>query len=160
MQGRIGFLGIASDLSDKSFDCVLMIEVIEHILDEQLDDALSGVARAVRPGGTLIVTTPNNEDLDLGMAYCPVSNMLFHRWQHVRSFTDVALRELLLRYGFEEIVTHKLEFNDAIYSPYDPLGGRSAIGGKAPSFFAALRANAPARVGAETNLLYVGKKLG
>lgn len=156
--GHSGFLGIESSVSDRSFDCVLMIEVIEHILDEQLDGTLSRLAQAIRPGGLLIVTTPNNEDLDLGMAYCPVSNMLFHRWQHVRSFTDATLRELLARYGFEEVVTHQVEFNDALYVPYDALWGSYGGDSELPAHITAFRANAPTRLGGETNLLYIGKR--
>jgi SAM-dependent methyltransferase len=43
----------------ESFDCVTLIEVIEH-LDESLIRAVLGqVARLLRPGGCLVLTTPN-----------------------------------------------------------------------------------------------------
>lgn len=151
-----GFLGVANASSTESFETVVMAEVIEHILDEQLDATLTRIAQLTMPAGLLVVTTPNNEDLELGMAYCPMSNMLFHRWQHVRSFTAASLAELLARYGFDEIVTHCVEFNDALFVPSDPLWGGAAVGDALPSHIVELRANRPAMVGAQSNLLYVG----
>lgn len=42
---------------DEHFDCVVLGEVIEHLVDP--DSALINVSRVLRRGGTLIVTTPN-----------------------------------------------------------------------------------------------------
>ena len=49
---------MVTDASDKTFDVVLLIEVIEHILDEQLESSLKHLADFTKPGGLLIVTTP------------------------------------------------------------------------------------------------------
>ena len=136
-----------------------MAEVIEHILDEQLEATLERIADLTRPGGILVVTTPNNENLELGMAYCPVSNILFHRWQHVRSFTDLSLVGLLSSYGFEEVVTHKVEFSDVLYTPGDPVWGEDKTR-DIPSYIHGMRANRPVKIGGEQNLLYIGKKHG
>lgn len=153
-----GFLGVINEESTETFDTVVMAEVIEHILDEQLENTLARVAGLTRPGGVLIVTTPNNEDLELGMVYCPVSNMLFHRWQHVRSFTETSLSELLSRSGFDEIVTHCIEFNDALYIPTDPVWGSMQENMEIPSYIREMRANNPVRTGSQQNLLYLGRK--
>jgi hypothetical protein len=45
------------------------------------------------------------------MVYCPVSNLLFHRWQHVRSLTPESLAALLAPHGFRVVVTHLIEFS-------------------------------------------------
>jgi 2-polyprenyl-3-methyl-5-hydroxy-6-metoxy-1,4-benzoquinol methylase len=105
-----GFLGVISDNDWDLFDAVIAAEVLEHILDELLDKTLGRLSNLTKPGGIVIITTPNNEDLELGMAYCPVSNLLFHRWQHVRSFTRETLCTLMDRFGFDEIATHQLSF--------------------------------------------------
>lgn len=155
--GHPSFLGAVNAKSSDSFDVVTLVEVIEHILEEQLDSTLRLLAHFTRPGGILIVTTPNNEDLDLGMAYCPVSNTLFHRWQHVRSFTHESLVTLLARYGFEEIVTHQLEYREELYVPYDEIWGTPETA-TLPPHIAELRANRPTYTGAGIGLVYVGHR--
>ena len=153
-----GFLGVLDAKSPGSFDMVVMAEVIEHVLDEEIETVLGRIAKFARPGGILVVTTPNNEDLELGMAYCPVSNTLFHRWQHVRSFTRESLCALLEQYGFDEVVTHHVDFNDALYVPSDPLWGEGAARAELPSFVQTMRLNLPTRMGSESNLLYIGRR--
>lgn len=155
--GQSGFLGTVNPKSNESFDVVMLVEVIEHILEEQLQSTLELLARFTNPGGILIVTTPNNEDLDLNMAYCPVSNTLFHRWQHVRSFTRQSLPALLARYGFEEIVIHQLEYRGDLYVPYDEIWGNSSVA--PPSHILGLRANRPTYTGSEMGLTYIGRRL-
>jgi len=153
-----GFLGAVDMRSREQFDLVMMIEVIEHVLDEQLDSTLAKLAQFTRVGGTLIISTPNNEDLDLNMAYCPVSNLLFHRWQHVRSFTRETLGALLAKHGFEEIVTHELEFNNDLYVPYDEIWGSMQPDTPLPSHILEMRANRAVSIGSQSNLLYVGRR--
>lgn len=158
LKGHSGFKGIVNNDVDTTYEFVLMAEVIEHVLDEDLDECLTRLSSLVQSGGLLIVTTPNNEDLELGMAYCPVSNVLFHRWQHVRSFTRESLVDLLSQYGFDEVVTHQIEFNDALYVPYDKQWGEATEDVALPSHIQEMRANKPTRIGGETNLLYIGKR--
>ncbi|MBW2278431.1 MAG: class I SAM-dependent methyltransferase, partial [Deltaproteobacteria bacterium] len=43
--------------ADRSFDCVLMLAVIEHVPDQRA--ALGEAHRVLNPGGTLLLTTPN-----------------------------------------------------------------------------------------------------
>jgi 2-polyprenyl-3-methyl-5-hydroxy-6-metoxy-1,4-benzoquinol methylase len=107
------YLGLIKDDSPDRFDVVLMIEVIEHILDEELDGALKKVRSLLADGGTLIVTTPNSEDLELSSAYCPNCDTLFHRWQHVRSFTPESLAALFFAHGFECLFLHQVDFSDS-----------------------------------------------
>jgi ubiquinone/menaquinone biosynthesis C-methylase UbiE len=42
---------------DNTFDAVLMIEVLEHVLDDE--KAISDIYRILKPGGKLIITAPN-----------------------------------------------------------------------------------------------------
>ncbi|MEW6542989.1 MAG: class I SAM-dependent methyltransferase [Nitrospirota bacterium] len=106
------YLGVVQDGGPERFDVVLMVEVIEHILDEELEGAFQKVRSFLVEGGTLIVTTPNAEDLELGSAYCPMCETLFHRWQHVRSFTPDRLTEFLRRQGFSCLFLHQVDFSD------------------------------------------------
>ncbi|GIK88603.1 MAG: hypothetical protein BroJett026_40840 [Betaproteobacteria bacterium] len=111
LAGLDGFLGAEAE-AHAPYDAVLMAEVIEHVLDRDLDPVLRTVHGFLRPGGRLVITTPHAEDLDASMVYCPVSNTLFHRWQHVRSLTPESLAALLAPRGFRVIVTHLVEFSN------------------------------------------------
>ena len=153
------FLGVVSADNTDLYDVVIAAEVIEHVLDEELDFFLNRLRALVRPNGLLIITTPNNEDLELGMAYCPVSETLFHRWQHVRAFTDRSLVTLLEKYGFEELVSHQVGFVDSQFVPYDPIFSPPEKDLITPSHIQNLRANQPTKMGSESNLLFIGRRL-
>lgn len=107
------FLGVVGDGHPESFDVVFATEVLEHVLDSELDAVLARISRFLRPGGLLIVTTPNREDLELSSVYCPLSDALFHRWQHVRSFDAASLNELLSRFQFERVHQQWIDFSGA-----------------------------------------------
>ena len=47
------------DLAGERFDCVTLIEVIEHLNEREAGVVLAKAAELVRPGGQLILTTPN-----------------------------------------------------------------------------------------------------
>lgn len=94
------FLGVVSGNTQEPFDGVLMIEVIEHILDPQVNDVFQHVRSVLKRDGYLIVTTPFAEDLELNGAFCPSCQTHFHRWQHVRSFNPDTLNDFMSQQGF------------------------------------------------------------
>jgi len=96
------FLGIQGNESRSQYDVVLLMEVIEHILEEDFDSTMQRISSFVRPDGLLIVSTPNNEDIEQASVFCPLSQILFHPWQHVRSFTPASLCETLEKFGFRK----------------------------------------------------------
>jgi 2-polyprenyl-3-methyl-5-hydroxy-6-metoxy-1,4-benzoquinol methylase len=158
LDARPGFLGVVRPESEEQFDVVLMTEVIEHVLDEELDRTLRHIYKLLNESGVLIITTPNNEDLELGMAYCPISNALFHRWQHVRSFTADSLSKLLSRYGIISLAVHLVELRPDLYERYDPHWGGDQFVPEVPSHLRAIRGDIPVHHGSESNLIYIGRK--
>lgn len=51
------------DFDDNSFDAVTCLEVVEHVYPEQVRILLTDIFRILRPGGRLLVTTPNYRGL-------------------------------------------------------------------------------------------------
>jgi len=120
LRGASPFLGcIDPDYRGNPFDVIFMFEVIEHIPDDQLADTFALIQLLLAPNGCLIITTPNNEDLELASAVDPRGQVLFHRWQHLRSLTRETLSDLLERFGFSLIVTHEIEINDRIFAAHE-----------------------------------------
>lgn len=102
--GQPGFAGalLSADpaLRAKRFDAVVMTELVEHVEEPLLGEILAEIRLLLRAGGQLLVTTPNEEDLAAEQVFCPCCGSLFHRWQHVRSWSRKSLSERLAKAGF------------------------------------------------------------
>lgn len=106
---------------NETFDAVFLLEVIEHLDDHWLDQSIANIRGLLKPNGTLIVTTPNDEKLEENIVYCPVSNVVFHRWQHVRKWNSDTLRQALLEHGFSSVHVETCAFNDIRNDGLSPL---------------------------------------
>lgn len=101
---------LPSSLAGGSFDAVFLVEVIEHLLDDQLGPTLAEVRRLLAPGGCVVVTAPNEEDLAANAVQCPQCGATFHRWQHQRSLSAASVAGLFAAYGFEPKVATGLDW--------------------------------------------------
>ena len=99
-----------SDLegSPDRFDAIISNELIEHLYDADLEQMLRTCRSALSTDGILILTTPNDERLQDNMVFCPVSQVYFHQWQHVRSFSADSLSLLLKDNGFKVILAREV----------------------------------------------------
>jgi SAM-dependent methyltransferase len=86
-------------IGDGDAGAVFLVEVLEHVPRESWDPLVAEVARALRPGGRFVVTTPNHEDLAARKIACPECGGVFHRAQHLESVEAGSLRRLLERHG-------------------------------------------------------------
>jgi 2-polyprenyl-3-methyl-5-hydroxy-6-metoxy-1,4-benzoquinol methylase len=84
-------------------DLVLLIEVVEHLEDEFLDAIIANVNTLLSPGGHLLVTTPHQEDLQANTVNCPDCGCVFHRVQHVRSWSAETLSRRFADAGLKQI---------------------------------------------------------
>lgn len=79
-----------------AFGVILMSDVVEHLDGEALDDLLDRCRMALRPGGLLLIKTPNMD--------CPLASAWRYRdATHRTGFTATSLRQVLRRAGFGHI---------------------------------------------------------
>jgi SAM-dependent methyltransferase len=104
---------------DGSFDVALLTEVLEHLRDYPLK-GLSEIHRILRPGGVLLLTTPNAASpmnrirLALGRTvYTSLSDWMFGlpHARHAREYTVVELRQLVTHAGFEVLFLEGRHFH-------------------------------------------------
>lgn len=94
LQGSIAEL----PFPDKSFDLVLVSEVLEH-LDEEI--FLSGLAEVARVASKhILVTVPNKERYQSLRQECPKCRSICVPWTHIRSFNVNMVRQLFDSRGF------------------------------------------------------------
>lgn len=86
-----------------SFDAVLLIEVIEHLEDDARKVVLGDIFNLLKPGGIVIISTPNNENLGRELICNPLTKDVYHRWQHVYSWTGESLSDETKRNGFKTL---------------------------------------------------------
>jgi SAM-dependent methyltransferase len=89
----------SSSIAPGSFEAAAMFDVIEHLFDPRA--VLSAIARALAPGGTLVISTPNIESASryvLGIEWAVLSPL-----EHVYYFSEDSLRRLLEATGFSQV---------------------------------------------------------
>lgn len=125
--GLPGFQGAttsAQDLPPGTFDVVTLIETIEHLTPELSTSVLREVRDLLRPGGVLLVSTPNSENLEDGMILCPFCDAEFHHMQHFQSFTPMQLSKALEDAGLTLLYCRGVDleqFDDAMKTTRSPL---------------------------------------
>jgi SAM-dependent methyltransferase len=110
------FIGATETNVNRKFDVVFLVEVVEHVYDRELTALLNSVKATLKPGGLLIVTTPNDEDRSKHFIMSPESGNLFHRFQHVRSWTTKTLGDVLSINGFLLQETSVTDFGASFYA--------------------------------------------
>ena len=127
----------ALPIPDATFECVIAGEIIEHVPNP--DDFLREIRRVLKPGGTLIVSTPNlvswanrilvplgvqplgtetSSEISLGRRH-RVLGQGNQVQGHLKVFTHRALGEILERYGFT--VTQRLGVPAFFPKPIDRI---------------------------------------
>ena len=108
-------IGELLPLTNESFECILLSEVIEHLEAPQI--SIKEAARVLRPGGRLLVTTPNYRSLwPLMERVVDLLNIApkMVGEQHISRFYPASLKRLLIEAGLS------IEYFSTIYhlSPF------------------------------------------
>ncbi len=91
---------IPSSYQENTFDMVFLIETIEHLTDNYLHGTLQEINRILKPGGVIVITTPNEEKLEKTFVHCTDCGATFHHMQHVRSWNTSKLSRLAEQFKF------------------------------------------------------------
>jgi 2-polyprenyl-3-methyl-5-hydroxy-6-metoxy-1,4-benzoquinol methylase len=120
LAGQSGFMGVETGTADAlpfptaSFAAVTCLEVIEHVLEGQVPGFFDEVARVLRPGGTLVISTPNQEDLRQRAVVCPDCGAAFHRGQHVQRWNAERLTNVAREHGLGRVATREVALTASI----------------------------------------------
>ena len=106
------------ELSTNNADCVVFTEVLEHLHYYYVPLVLSKINRALKPGGVLILTTPNIASLFRRLRLLLGIQPIYH--YHVREYITREAVSLLREAGFEIIKAYYSIVNDLTYIDADP----------------------------------------
>ncbi len=91
------------DFPEDQFDAVVMLAVLEHAFDPL--EMVRKVWKWIKPGGRLILSTPNLDNLN----YHLLPDKTAYSWfikEHINHFTIKTHRQMLDRAGFENTMFH------------------------------------------------------
>lgn len=77
-----------------TFDCILVIDVFEHLDNSQLLALTGAIYKSLASGGRLIAQIPSGTS--------PINPIIFGDLTHLRAFTPRSMQQLFLNSGFEE----------------------------------------------------------
>lgn len=92
IKGRAENLPLPSD----SFDIILCCEVLEHLPVHLYEKSLKEIQRVSKK--YILISIPNDEDLEIGKINCPRCRSCFHIYGHLRSFNFSNIKELFSNY--------------------------------------------------------------
>ena len=119
---------IPSALPDGYFDLVIVTEVLEHIAPDQLGAVLGEINRVTSQGGKVFITTPYQEDLQRDKTICPDCGCIFHRWQHMTSWSIDEVADKLGEFGFSKRTCQNIQWGPWLLKLYFKVTGRKGNG--------------------------------
>jgi ubiquinone/menaquinone biosynthesis C-methylase UbiE len=90
-------------ITDRSFDCVTCLEVLEHLPCDIYQQSLEELARV--SDKYIIISVPYNEVLEDSYNRCPQCRTIFNYELHFRSFNDDAIKNLFASMNFDCVRT-------------------------------------------------------
>jgi 2-polyprenyl-3-methyl-5-hydroxy-6-metoxy-1,4-benzoquinol methylase len=79
------------------YDAIVMNDIIEHLTKPELFDLMAGTVRALKPGGTVILKTPNAANPLMG------AHSLAMDITHEIPFSEESLRQVLTVFDFQDV---------------------------------------------------------
>lgn len=80
---------------------VCFMETIEHLLTDWVEPTFENIRTLLEPGGLIICSCPNEENVAGAMVCCPSTKTYYHKYQHMRTFSARSLTEFMDAQGFD-----------------------------------------------------------
>lgn len=111
----------ALPFESESFDLVTCLEVLEHLPSGVFEKALSELQRVAKK--YIMISVPNNEDLDYHLVICPVCRCWYNPYRHVRKFDSEKLKALFEQFALSELkeispLEPQPRYNKLLYAAY------------------------------------------
>ncbi len=94
---------------DRKYDCVLLVDILEHLTKDELFNLLTEIKKVLSPNARIIIHVPNAEGI-YGM------RVMYGDITHENCFTPFSLQQVLALNGFQ--LLHCFEDKPLIHSPY------------------------------------------
>jgi SAM-dependent methyltransferase len=134
--------------ADDSFDLVLFCEILEHLPVDPVHP-LAEIHRVLKPGGLMLLTTPNAARWDNvarmlrgDNVFGPLSGYGVYG-RHNREYTQGEVEDLLSRCGYEILTSFDADITPQPDPPEVPSGARAR--GRAENLFVLARSEGPTR---------------
>ena len=98
---------------DLKADIIFSLEAIEHVLEGALPAYFKTLQSLLNDNGYLIISCPNDENIESAKVYCPISDTIFHPTQHVRSLNEKSIKKIIEAYDFEFIKSFTMDLQDS-----------------------------------------------
>ncbi len=105
--------GLPTPIASAKYQAIFFLEIIEHLIGDELPATLTELSRLAAPGGHVIITTNNEENLDADKHMCPECGCIFHRVQHTLSWSPEGLAHVMDQHGFDPVHCEALNFRPA-----------------------------------------------
>jgi O-antigen chain-terminating methyltransferase len=122
-------IGVLAKLADESLDVVTAFHVVEHLTYTTVVELLDQIVRVLRPGGLLIVETPNPDNVLVGSCQFyldpthrhPIPSPLAKFLAEARGLHDVEVRPLHPTPDYEHLPGSEVaeRLNRLFYGPRD-----------------------------------------
>lgn len=89
----------------------ILTEVIEHITEEELKIYLSDFKDRTSGETHIFLSCPNDEDLSKSFLINPYDSSIYHRYQHIQSYSKTRLENIIKLFHPREIRFQELNFN-------------------------------------------------
>ncbi len=94
----------AVPFADRSFQLVAATEVVEHLSEQDRDQALEEFARVARK--YVLLTVPYREVLECSWLKCAACGNVFHAWGHTQTFNEARMESLLRpEFALQRLIT-------------------------------------------------------